>query len=498
MANKSIINVVDTGNPSTTRRSVDLLPEYLRTSKNTKFLTSTVDQLIQPPIIERISGYIGSTLSPNYNPETDNYIPAANQLEANYQLEPALVVRDSAQNVKKVVSYDDILNQIAFEKGNIDNHNRLFKSKTYAFDPQVDLDKFLNFKEFYWVPNGPEAVEITGPQLETVSAYTLTDDPTKQIFVFSLDGKTPDPLITLYRGMTYVFNVNSVHSVWIKTAISPGAQDAYNDNVSNNGTSFDQIVMVVGDQTPDILYYVAGDDSTIAGQFIVRNLDANTTLDVENEIIGKDSYTSGNGLGFTNGLKIRFNGNVTPAHYNDKEWVVEGVGSYITLTDWASLSIGGQPPTNLDVNFDAQGFDQFPFDDFTNIPLVPDYITINRSALNVNAWSRSNRWVHKDVLALTAQANNTPLVLPSSDFRAKRPIIEFYAGIKLYNYGETFVAPIDVIDNITGSAFKTVEGQSGYFVDGELLQEGYRVIFNADEDLLVRGRIYTVVGRMIT
>ena len=94
MANNSIINVVDIGNPSTTRRAVDLLPEYLRTDKNTKFLTSTIDQLVQPPIIERISGFIGSTLSPNYNPATDTYIPAANQLEGDYQLEPALIVRD--------------------------------------------------------------------------------------------------------------------------------------------------------------------------------------------------------------------------------------------------------------------------------------------------------------------------------------------------------------------------------------------------------------------
>ena len=491
MANNSIINVVDTGNPAPTRRTVDLLPTYLRTDKNTKFLTSTIDQLIQPPVIERISGYVGSTLSPNYNPATDNYIPAANQLEGNYQLQPALVSRDTSQNIKKVIGYDDLLNQIAFEKGNVNNHDRLFKGVTYSFDPQINLDKFLNYTEYYWLPNGPDAIEITGNQIDAVSTYRLIDDPTQQLFVFNPDGITPDPLITLYRGMTYVFNVDSVHSVYFKTAISSGDQDAYLETVSNNGISSGQIIFVVDDKTPDIIYYVAGDDSTIAGEFLVKDLDQNTSLDVDNEIVGKQTYTSGNGVIFTNGMKIRFNGNVTPAYYNESEWVVDGVGVAITLTSWNSLSVGGQVLTNLDVNFDAQPFDQFPFDNFTNIPLTPEYITINRSSQDLNPWSRYNRWFHRDVIAAAAQANGTVETYPV-DSRAKRPIIEFYPNLQLFNYGSVSFTAIDVIDNITTAAFKSIEGQYGYFVDGEQLEEGYRVVFNADEDSLVRGRVYRV------
>jgi hypothetical protein len=54
--------------------------------------------------------------------------------------------------------------------------------------------------------------------------------------------------------MTYVFNVNSVHNVWIKTAISSGSQDEYLGTVSNNGISTGQIIIVVDDNTPDILF----------------------------------------------------------------------------------------------------------------------------------------------------------------------------------------------------------------------------------------------------
>ena len=490
MANNSIINVVDVNNPSETRRSVDLLPTYIRTDKNTKFLSSTLDPLIQPAKIERISGFVGSTLSPNYNPTTDQYIPAATGLEANYQLEPALVVRNPDQTVKKVVSYDDLINQLAYENAEVSNHDRLFKSHVYSYNPHIDWDKFVNYTQYYWLPTGPDAIEITGQRLGTVSTYTVTDDATKEIFVFTPNGVTPDPLVTLYRGMVYVFNVDSEHDFWIKTAVSSDGQDAYR-NTSNNGTKKGQVILTIDDTTPSTLFYVAGDDRTIAGRFVVRNLQENTKLDIENEIFGKKTYTSGNKIVLTNGMKIRFNGNVIPETYLDKEWLVEGVGTGIRLTDWSKLQNAGIVITNLDVNFDAQGFDQFPFDDFNNIPITPEYITINRSSVDINAWSRYNRWFHADVIKATAEANGVSPVYPLNN-RASRPIIEFTADLQLFNYGWTKNAPVDLIDNVTKDAFSTVEGTAGFYIDGELLQEGYRVIFNAETDPLVRGRIYQV------
>jgi hypothetical protein len=46
-------------------KSVNLLPEFLRTNKNSKFLSSTIDQFIQKPQLERLDGYIGSTQTVN-------------------------------------------------------------------------------------------------------------------------------------------------------------------------------------------------------------------------------------------------------------------------------------------------------------------------------------------------------------------------------------------------------------------------------------------------
>jgi hypothetical protein len=78
------------------KKSVNLLPEYLRSDKNAKFLSSTIDQLIQTPQLERINGFIGSKITPNYNSSTDVYIKENFSLRKDYQLEPALVFKNSA------------------------------------------------------------------------------------------------------------------------------------------------------------------------------------------------------------------------------------------------------------------------------------------------------------------------------------------------------------------------------------------------------------------
>ena len=41
------------------RKSVDLLPKYFRTQANKKILSSTIDQLTQPGVAEKVNGYMG-------------------------------------------------------------------------------------------------------------------------------------------------------------------------------------------------------------------------------------------------------------------------------------------------------------------------------------------------------------------------------------------------------------------------------------------------------
>jgi hypothetical protein len=76
--------------------------------------------------------------------------------------------------------------------------------------------------------------------------------------------------------------------------------------------------------------------------------------------------------------------------------------------------------------------------------------------------------------------------------RAKRPIIEFVAGLRLFNHGVTAKQAVDYIDTNTTDIFSNIEGSPGYNIDGEFLFEGARILVVADTDSLANNRIYTV------
>lgn len=503
-----LTDVYNLNDPSHSRKTSDLLPAYLQTDKNIKFLSSTLDRLVEVPRVERISGYVGSKITPTYNPLKDQYISSVSKLTQNYQLEPGLVVRDENNEVTHAVSYDDLINQLAYYGATTDNHDKILRPTTYSYDPKIDIDKFVNYTQYYWLEGGPDPIEITGIQNATVSEYTVTDGGAtidtfttidlktissannSTVFIFTPNGLTPDPTVTFYRGMTYVLNVTSVHNLWIKTALSYGQADQY-VGVINNGSKDGQIIITVDDLTPDVLYYVAGDDTRVAGKIVVKSMLENTELNVETDLIGKKVYRSGNDVILSNGMVIYFPDSVFPESYARKRWIVEGVGTAITLVDFDSLQNNIDLSNNLDTNFDAQNFDEYPFDDFRNAPITPDYVTINRASLDRNPWSRYNRWFHAEIIEASAAANGVPAVYPQ-DKRARRPIIEFQPNIKLFNFGITAKTNVHLMDTVTADTFFAVEGSAGYYVDGVLLEEGYRVIFNADEDPLVRGKTFVV------
>jgi len=477
-------------------KSINLLPEFLRTNKNSKFLSSTIDQLIQPAELERLDGFIGSKLTPTYISTSDVYISESLPLRRDYQLEPALVVKTDLGSIEQVKAIDDLANEITVEGGFNNDFDRLFRSDFYSFDPHIDFDKFVNYQKYYWLVTGPDTITITGKQLNSTSTYTVVDNEIKSAWVFSPDGLTEDPTIVLYRSNTYTFAVDSEYNFFIKTAPSLGTSDVYNINVVGNGVKNGSVTITVDENTPSTLYYTSDNVNYVQGKIIIKQATEDSYIDVDQEIIGKKNYTSGSKLKLSNGMKIRFGGEVFPSSYIDKEYFVEGVGKAIRLIDYSLLvgseNLASQTLTaQFDDDFDVTNFDQYPYDSFRQLPLTPEYLTINRGSSDLNPWSRYNRWVHEDVIKISAQVNGTSPVIPASS-RAQRPIIEFSSDLQLYNFGSIGVRNVDLIDTETLDAFSVIEGSAGYHINGVLLEQGNRVIFNADTDDLVRGRIYEV------
>ena len=721
------INLPTPGNNK--RRTSDLLPRFFRTEANKKFLQATLDQLTQPGVAEKLSTYYGRKNAKAYHP-SDNYISDVNADRENRQLEPAVVIKDNLDNVTFYKDYNDYVNQIKLFGGNVDDHSRLNTQQTYSWNPNIDWDKFVNFREYYWLPAGPLPVSITGQSKEIISTYTVTsvEDDDNVAYVFSPNGFTRNPTLRLFRGQTYRFEINcpghpiafsvsrsftpgeAVIVAGTEGVIAPGLYgvsyddlefdtgdffivpsseqyfsdntftaleafieaykpvslnditsilsekisvinfikqkfinknlnkdlflelvfnndlpkfirtinrykndfgsdliedlvrnfnidisisniynntsysfvdigqvkedtvnlqnyigidvdlqktlnarnkayvdiiDAYlidfylsvfnttsqigvkeyqndinefriipnsgsvtfnadqnvstlfNDGVSKTSNEGDELAVVYVEKgvieftvpfnSPEKLYYISKNNIDTSGVIRIENIEENTVIDIEQEVIGKKYYTSSTGVEFTNGLKVSFRGEVTPEKYAKGNWYVEGVGDRIRLISEDKLKL----PVNDTLSFDSQGFDENPYESVNQLSKSRDYLVINRASRDGNYWSRYNRWFHKSVLEKSFEYNDLPIEINETG-RAKRPIIEFEAGLKLFEFGTEAKTDIDLIDTFTTDVFSTIEGSFGYIIDGIKLIDGMRILFTADPDVLVKGRIYQV------
>jgi len=239
-----------------------------------------------------------------------------------------------------------------------------------------------------------------------------------------------------------------------------------------------------------VLYYQDGTDPGIFGQIRLIDQEAASTIFIE-DIIGQKNYTSPNGVVFTNGLIVQFRGSTFPSSYTNNEYYVEGVGTAIQLLAVKNFVTPGEYTQSLPVPFDSVPFGDAAFDASDNAPLIPDYITISRASPDRNQWSLLNRWFHIDVINASAAYNNVVPVL-DNNYRAKRPVLEFDAGLKLFNFGTEGKAAINIIDFNTTDALSTVNGTIGYGSDGYQFVNGSRVVFANDNDLQVRNKIYLV------
>jgi len=646
--------------------TINFLPEAFRSDTNQRFLGATMDQLFTPGVNQPVNGYIGRTFAPTYK-LGDNYVPEQNSSRANYQLEAGVVVTDDNKNITFTAGYLDLLNSINTNSGPANNitanHRRLFSAESYNYDGHFDYDKFVNYYNYFWLPNGPMSVNVSVNKVPYQATYDVTRSTQVGGYTFSGVGPHPNTQLTLARGGTYTFNVDQPGSqFWIQT--SPGvsgldpnidtvttrqvygvanngtdngtvtfkvplatAQDFYSnmpivtpstgsttvavsfhytdvqnqlvsnfltkfpsglDGINNQslltGTTFifinndlsdaawtnptdpfavkmaeiqaanptgylsdpdyitaksllnstsgvvsktnrtsiwkiklvplgndyvmqllidtvlkpQQKVFITSGQTYagnqfwldnnqhyetvpaitaglDYLYYQDSNNPGFTGQ--IKLVDNSTsTLDINADIIGSVGYTSPNGVIFTNGLKVAFDSDVTPATYANNEYYVEGVGTSINLVPVADLIVPE------------------PFGE--NIETVPDYITINRAAQDLNPWTRYNRWFHRDVITATAEYNNT-VADYGDNISARRSIIEFEPNLQLFNYGRQATTSVSYIVTASTDAFNDFEGKTTAAIDGVTLVNGDTVIFANDYDTAIINEVWEVQYQQI-
>ena len=625
------------------RKTRNFLPTVFQTDTNEKFLSATMDQLISEPVLTNLYGYVGRKFAPTFK-NGDSYLIEKSADRANYQLEPSTIIKDDQNNVTFFSGYPDFLNKLKYYGASIDNQSRLFTSDYYSFDPMISFDKFVNFSQYYWLPDGPDAVEVDTTGLELEKTYNVTRDIATGKYSYSSDGIVDNSII-LPRGGTYKFVINQPgYPFWIQTELgtsgtlkaTPTISSRDIEGIENNGidsgtiifripqknsqdrfvsmpvvatvdyatplaysdienrtvsqfrAAFPQYAGITGQLNGKLLVFVDQDQLNNRGDEIWTNpvvydnngnvilgYDAGTlvsesqrygiwrvqfvdigindplirlisaqdvsinqkvyikfgltnankeyykdydgffhqmpllsslldvlyaqdevaseinnslkvvdykawTIDVDADILGKQNYTSPNGIEFTSGLKIQFASDVTPAQYQNNQYYVEGVGSNGAGIRLVPVSELVTPELYNDENA-------------LNYPgtVFPEYITINRSSLDRNAWSRNNRWFHREIITLTAAYNKVQPVFDQKQ-RAQRPIVQFESDLQLFNSGRIGKLPVDIFDATILDSFGQLEGEVLTTAFGVTLYDGMRVIFSNDVDPLVVNKIYVL------
>ena len=199
-------------------KTSNFLPTVFQTDANKKFLGATLDQLTTESNLSPINGYVGRKFAPGYN-GIDTYVKENSAYRADYQLEPTVVYKNpDTGTVEFSKTYPETLQKIAYFGGNVVNQNNLWQSDYYSYNPRFNADAFINFSQYYWVPNGPDSVNVFAGNIELEKKFYIYPDNNVKTYNVSSYGLTPSPDIVLGRKGSYQFVVNQPGKpFWIQT-----------------------------------------------------------------------------------------------------------------------------------------------------------------------------------------------------------------------------------------------------------------------------------------
>ena len=284
--------------------------------------------------------------------------------------------------------------------------------------------------------------------------------------------------------LNYLNDVKHNNRIYIRLGQLSSNREFY----LNNNNQYFQIPYITAQQ--NILYYQDSTNPNKSGKIRLVNR-AFDNINVETSILGKKNYTSPSNIDFTNGMVVFFDNSIEPKKYANKKYVVEGVGRSIRLVEFEDLVFPESGIQTKEIEWDSMQFGTGSFGETYKGPITPDYIVMNRGSLDLNAWSRHNRWFHIDVINKSAELNNEVLIVDQK-VRAQRPIIEFQSDLQLFNNGRIGKKPVDHFDTVHTNAFLQVQNRLNLTDNNIVLKEGQRIVFANDNDPLVRSQVYIV------
>ena len=177
------------------------------------------------------------------------------------------------------------------------------------------------------------------------------------------------------------------------------------------------------------------------------------------------------------------------------EDLVGYLGHYGCLSDNQSRLFDGRfyswtPPINPNklINYST-----YIWDTNNEYGVEPDYVVMERNALNGNTWSLQNFWYTVGQRLPDGTEITTELAQSSRFARAQAPIIEFNKDIELINYGTVFRGVVDYLsDTVKPEDIVNKTQSNNIRVDGFVLKAGDRVLFTSIGNPGENNRIYKV------
>lgn len=438
------------------RNVADLLPDINQTDLIDKFFNNTVNHAFQPENSESVSGFIGHIV-PYYDSATEFYLPESSHDRSIYQLSP-LVVSDINGTIENAIYYPDLLNLIRLQGGNDLNHSRLFQEQYYSWAPPIDLDKFVNYQNYLWLPDNA----------------TSSPDNVNIIYSDNFDNGDPNGWTLTGGGNAPVNAANGLFSPFLGRF----AGTTNGDQVASKTYTLNSLISTV-----DVSFNFLKIDSWDTGN-VDSGSGANEHLNVYLNDELAFSYTPGTpslqtftfSTSTLNGtyqisspsatdLQLGFN-----PSYSDRIYriniVVNGVSGSIKLGFGSTTN---QPITDESLGIDNVLVTQIVDSTGALTTVEQDYIVMERGAVDGNPWSINNKWYHIDDLT----SDQTDI---AKNYRARRPIIEFNKDLELYNYGTLRVNPVNLL-NSTLADPSVIVGHVNYTLDGVGLVNGMRIIF---------------------
>ena len=433
------------------------LPANQQTTAVKNFFESTVEQLFSKANVEQISGYIGRREFEQFEP-LDRYVVHPTSGRNFYSFEPVVSsVNTITGRSENNVFFEDFKNILKSYGSDTSKQNILFDTDFYSFLPPINIDKFINYQEYFWSPTGPTPKIITSTSTKPINVEK--DILGKKSYTTPDGTELKNGMIISFAGDYVIPESYKDDQRWIVEGV--GESIILFNREQNFATTFATELNIPYDNTlitnTDTLISTTG-TSMLSGGLIGLEDPDGTTITDSNKFTDYDGYVLHYGDKYAPGGRTPAVGYQSMAQV-DPDTGTELWSGYISpIGTSLQYVIGG-----------AGAFDTQPFDS-DNTQTVPDYIVMQRGAKDNNVWSRINFWYHRQNFIDAGDQ------LPPKSNRAVRPILEFERDIELFNFGSTGIDAVEI------SAYDSLQTDvigrpTNSVVDSVTLRAGNKMVF---------------------